>query len=169
MHPRVGQPLHHPQNPSTTTRSPDSQHPLQPACQTPGCAPYNSVPDVHARLLPRIVGDTRPVGEVNVELRRSGFADWQLEYAFDHWIGIVVVLPLALLSNLLTHLFVFRCGWTLHVSAGDYYYKKVRYRSKAAAQADIERQRELAAAIAPPAPVEPTRLPTRGGSLRRPW
>jgi len=77
------------------------------------------------------------VGEVNVELRRSGFADWQLEYAFDHWIGIVVVLPLALLSNLLTHLFVFRCGWTLHVSAGDYYYKKVRYRSKAAAQADI--------------------------------
>jgi len=85
------------------------------------------------------------------------------------YFGIVVVLPLALLSNLLTHLFVFRCGWTLHVSAGDYYYKKVRYRSKAAAQADIERQRELAAAIAPPAPIEPTRLPTRGGSLRRPW
>ena len=109
------------------------------------------------------------MGDVNVELRRSGFVDWNWEYAFDHWIGIVVLLPLALLGNLLTHVLVFRCGWTLHVSAGDYYYTKVRYRSKAAAKADIDRQKALAAQIPPPEPVEPTRLPTRGGSLRRPW
>ncbi|WP_410788750.1 hypothetical protein [Kribbella sp. C-35] len=106
------------------------------------------------------------MGDVNIELRRSGFVDWIWENAFDHWIGIVVLVPLAVLGNLLTHVLVFRCGWTLHVSAGDYYYKKVRYRSKAAAQADLERQRELAAAFPPPAPVM---LPTRGGSLRRPW
>ncbi|TDO59926.1 hypothetical protein EV651_108274 [Kribbella sp. VKM Ac-2571] len=109
------------------------------------------------------------MGDIDIELRRSGFVDWNWEFAFDHWIGIVVLLPLALLGNLLTHLLVFRGGWTLHVSAGDYYYAKVRYRSKAAAQADLERQRELAAAVPPPAPVEPVNLPTRGGSLRRPW
>lgn len=109
------------------------------------------------------------MGDVSIELRRSGFANWSWEHAFDHWIGIVVLLPLALLGNLLTHLLVFRCGWTLHVSVGDYYSTKVRYRSKAAALADLERQRELAAAVPPPAPAEPVTLPTRGGSLRRPW
>ncbi|MEV0795295.1 hypothetical protein [Kribbella sp. NPDC050459] len=108
------------------------------------------------------------MGDINVELRRSGFAEWGFEYAND-LVALLILVPLTFLGNVLTHVLVFRCGWTLHVSAGDYYYKQVRYRSKVAAKADIERQRELAAAIAPPAPVEPTRLPTRGGSLRRPW
>ncbi len=89
---------------------------------------------------------------VTVELRRSGFAQWTYEAAVDG-------------SNVLTHVFVFRCGWTLHIYANGRH-RKVRYRRKADALADIDRQRALAAAIPPP---EPTKRPTRGGSLRRPW
>jgi hypothetical protein len=105
--------------------------------------------------------------DVEVELRRSGFADWAYDYAFDH----LITWPLALVAffgNLLTHLLVFRGGWTLHIRANGNY-RKVRYPSKAAAVADLERQRALVAALPPPEPVEPARLPTRGGSLRRPW
>ncbi|MEV6266177.1 hypothetical protein AB0L64_03360 [Kribbella sp. NPDC051936] len=108
------------------------------------------------------------MGDVNVELRRSGFVEWCFVYADELW-ALLLLIPVAFVGNVLTHVLVFKCGWTLHVSVGDHYYRKVRYHSKAAAEADLERQRELAAAIASPAPVEPTRLPTRGGSLRRPW
>ena len=104
---------------------------------------------------------------MNIELRRSGFAEWAYEYAFEH----LFTLPLAVvafLGNVLTHLLVFRGGWTLHIVANERY-SKVRYKSKAEALADMDRQRTLAAAIPPPEPVEPVRLPTRGGSLRRPW
>lgn len=108
------------------------------------------------------------MGAVDIQLRRSGFVEWGYEYAND-FVALLILVPLTFLGNVLTHLLVFRCGWTLHVSAGDYYYKKVRYRSKGAAEADMERQREVAAAVPPPPPGEPVKLPTRGGSLRRPW
>ncbi|NUR97162.1 MAG: hypothetical protein HOV67_18130 [Kribbellaceae bacterium] len=108
------------------------------------------------------------MGDVHLELRRSGFAEWPYEFVFEHLLTLPL-LPVVLLGNVLTHLLVFRRGWTLHIRAGDYHFAKVRYRSKADALADLARQRELAAAIPPPAPAGPTRLPTRGGSLRRPW
>jgi hypothetical protein len=107
------------------------------------------------------------VGEVDIEVRRSGFTEWAYDYVFDHlltWPLAVV----ALVGNLLTHLLVFRGGWTLHISVNGQY-RKIRYPSKAAAMADLDRQRALAIAIPPSEPVVPTPLPTRGGSLRRPW
>ncbi len=104
---------------------------------------------------------------VTVELRRSGFAQWTYEAAVDgsNVLWTLALIPVAFLGNVLTHVFVFRCGWTLHIYANGRH-RKVRYRRKADALADIDRQRALAAAIPPP---EPTKRPTRGGSLRRPW
>lgn len=57
----------------------------------------------------------------------------------------------------------------LKLSGLDGGYRKVRYRSRKAARADFENQRDLAATIPPP-PDPPTkaRLPTRGGDLREP-
>lgn len=104
---------------------------------------------------------------VDIEVRRSGFTDWAYDYVLDH----LITWPLAVIAfvgNVLTHVLVFRGGWTLHVSANGRCWK-VRYPSKAAALADLDRQRALAAAVPAPEPVEPTRLPTRGGNLRRPW
>ncbi|HWD78265.1 MAG TPA: hypothetical protein VG497_05280 [Kribbella sp.] len=108
------------------------------------------------------------MGDVQVEPRRSGFAEWPYDLVCEHWLTLPL-LPVVLLGNLLTHLLVFRRGWTLHIRAGDHYFAKVRYRSKADALADLERQKALAAEMPPPEPVKPVRLPTRGGSLRRPW
>ncbi|MFF0266377.1 hypothetical protein [Kribbella sp. NPDC004536] len=105
--------------------------------------------------------------ETDVELRRSGFADWAYDYAFDH----LITWPLAVVAfvgNWLTNMLVFRGGWTLHVRANGNY-RRIRYPDKAAAVADIERQRALLAEVLPAEPDRPVRLPTRGGSLRRPW
>ncbi len=107
------------------------------------------------------------MGEVTIELRRSGFAQWTYDYLPAELLALVL-LPIALLANVLTHVLVFRGGWTLHIYANEHY-RKVRYLRKADALADMERQRALAAELPPPEPIEPARLPTRGGSLRRPW
>jgi hypothetical protein len=107
------------------------------------------------------------MGDVTVELRRSGFAEWTFDYLPAELLALAL-LPIAWLANVLTHVLVFGCGWTLHVYANENH-RKVRYRRKADALADIDRQRALAAEIPPPQPADPTRLPTRGGFLRRPW
>ncbi|MGZ0149510.1 hypothetical protein ACXJJ3_20770 [Kribbella sp. WER1] len=108
------------------------------------------------------------MADVTVELHRSGFAEWPYEVAFglsEHTLWGFVLFPIAFLVSLLAHLLVYRGGWTLHVYT-EHSHTKVRYRRKADALADIPRQKALAAAVPPP---EPVRLPTRGGSLRRPW
>ena len=105
--------------------------------------------------------------EEDFELRRSGFTEWAYDYVLDH----LITWPLAVVAfvgNLLTHVLVFRGGWTLHLHA-DGRYRKIRYPSKAAALADLEVQRALVVKLPPPEPDEPVRLPTRGGSLRRLW
>lgn len=83
---------------------------------------------------------------VEIELRRSGFIDM-----FSSGDGAeVLLLPFLIVISWFTNLFVFRGGWTLHVivrGAGfGRSHRKVRYRSKAAAQADIDNQRRLAIA-----------------------
>jgi hypothetical protein len=110
--------------------------------------------------------------EIHAEARRSGFADWIYGPGDDLW--SLALIPVAFLANVLTHLLVFRAGWTIdvwvivddEVRAS----RKIRYRSKAAALADLDHQRELAADLPLSPPPEPKKpLPTRGGTLRRPW
>ncbi|MFC0627782.1 hypothetical protein [Kribbella deserti] len=85
---------------------------------------------------------------VEIELRRSGFTDW-----FGDGIAEpagLLLLPIVFFGNWLTNLLVFRGGWTLHVivrgSGIGKSHRKFRYRSKAAALADKENQRQLAIA-----------------------
>jgi hypothetical protein len=108
------------------------------------------------------------MGDVTVELRRSGFADWHYDALGYDLLWAIVLLPIAFLANVLTHVVIFRCGWTVHVSAAGTY-TKVRYRRKADALADMDRLRALAEKLPQPEPDQPVKLPTRGGSLRRPW
>ena len=105
-----------------------------------------------------------------VQLDRSGWVDWDWFAGGDGgeiavFVFILLSVPALLLVNVFTHFVVFRGGWTIWVSAGDVSWK-TRYPSKKAALADLDQQRTAAAAVTP---VEPTRLPTRGGSRRRPW
>jgi hypothetical protein len=108
-----------------------------------------------------------------VQLDRSGWVDWDWFSGGDGgeiavFVFILLLVPATLLVNVFTHFVVFRGGWTIRVYAGEVSWK-TRYPSKKAALADLDRQRELLAAVPPAKPVEPTRLPTRGGTLRRPW
>jgi hypothetical protein len=108
------------------------------------------------------------VGDNLVRLHRSGWADWQYDAVDLAEPLTLVLLPVAFLANVITHLLVFRGGWTISVPVdGQARARKARYRSKAHALADLERQRQLAAELPPVPPRKP--LPTRGGSLRRPW
>jgi hypothetical protein len=116
----------------------------------------------------RVTGDNEQVGDNLVRLHRSGWADWQYDAVDLAEPSTWVLLPVAFLANVITHLLVFRGGWTISVSVGGQARAlKTRYRSKARALADLERQRQLAAELPPVPPRKP--LPTRGGSLRRPW
>lgn len=85
---------------------------------------------------------------VEIELRRSGYADWHMSGSGDG--TELLLLPLMVLVNWMTNLLLFRGGWTLHIivrGAGiGRSHRKVRYRTKAAAQADIDNQRRLAIA-----------------------
>lgn len=85
---------------------------------------------------------------VEIELRRSGYADWHMSGSGDG--TELLLLPLMVLVNWMTNLLLFRGGWTLHIivrGAGlGRSHRKFRYRTKAAAQADIDNQRRLAIA-----------------------
>lgn len=84
-------------------------------------------------------------GLVQVELRRSGFVDWNyLAGGGDGLIEIAVAL-VAWMGNWIVHLVVFWGGWTLRVwEVGEddkvRLIRKVRYRRKRHALADVERQ-----------------------------
>jgi hypothetical protein len=105
--------------------------------------------------------------EVTVQLERSGFAD--LDGGGDaDGIGCIVMLA-GLVAGFLGHLIAFRGGWTMYVFVDDQLARKIRYRSKSAAVADLERQKALALEDPPPPPPPPVRLPTRGKTFRRPW
>ncbi|NEA35346.1 hypothetical protein [Streptomyces sp. SID13031] len=104
-----------------------------------------------------------------VQLDRSGWLDWDFFGGGDGgeimvFLLVLLLVPVTFVVNLFTHFVIFRGGWTIWVSAGGVSWK-TRYPSKKAAQADLDHQRALAAAVPP---LKPVRLPTRGGSLRRP-
>ncbi|GAB3940033.1 hypothetical protein GCM10029976_057170 [Kribbella albertanoniae] len=103
------------------------------------------------------------MGDVQIEVRRSGCADWPYEIAGEMTLAAplaVLTLPVVFVLNRLTHLLVFRLGWTLHIWHKGRF-EKVRYRNKAAALADVDRQRALAAEWPPPEPGQRVRLPPR--------
>jgi hypothetical protein len=106
--------------------------------------------------------------EVDVRLRRSGWISWEDSPLADGSIGIAL-LAVFYLFNVIVHWGVWRGRWVIKTYAPGRWrpVTKTRYRSKAAALADLDRQRELAPKFPPPDP--PARLPTRGGTLRRPW
>jgi hypothetical protein len=97
------------------------------------------------------------MGELVVELRRSGMVDWD-SGGDTSGLG-VVLLPVLFAVNCLVHLVFYRAGWTIDVHAANGGYRKIRYRSKKQATADLENQRELAATIPAPLPRKPSRLP----------
>jgi hypothetical protein len=101
------------------------------------------------------------VKEVDADLKRSGYVDWNYG-AGDDLIWMVVVGVIAFVANVLVNLLVFRGGWTIHVcvTVDDKVRakRKVRYRRKAAALADLARQRELAADL-PLSPLAPRQAP----------
>lgn len=89
-----------------------------------------------------------PIAEddlVKVELRRSGFVDWNyLEGGGDGLIEIAFAL-VAWMSNWIVHWVLFWGGWTLRIwEVGEddkvRLIRKVRYRRKRYALADVERQ-----------------------------
>lgn len=56
----------------------------------------------------------------------------------------MVVAGVAFAVNLLIHLLVFRAGWTIRVYVDNVQVRKLRYRSKKQALADLDNQRTLA-------------------------
>jgi hypothetical protein len=100
------------------------------------------------------------VGEHRLEVKRSGYVSWGFEgvgAADEPW--ALLVWPALFLVSLLTHLLIFRAGWTIHVHAANGGYRKIRYRSKKKARADLENQRALAGTIPAPPPPKPSRRP----------
>ncbi len=109
------------------------------------------------------------VGEgVDVRLGRSGWIAWEDSTLADELIALPL-LAIGYLVNLIVHWAVWRGGWVIKVYAPDRWraVSKTRYPSKVAALDDLDHQRALAPKFPPTAP--PARLPTRGGTLRRPW
>jgi len=106
--------------------------------------------------------------EVDVRLRRSGWIAWEDTTLGDELI-LLPLLAIGYLINLIVHWTIWRGGWVIKVYAPERWrpVTKTRYRSKAAALADLDHQRAQAPRFPPPPP--PARLPTRGGTLRRPW
>jgi hypothetical protein len=85
---------------------------------------------------------------VEVDLRRSGFIDWNYSSGTGEAVELVLY-PLAWLLNWLINLIVFHGGWTIRVYRAGSDSKpisKTRYRRKANALADVERQMQLARA-----------------------
>ncbi|GAB2664353.1 hypothetical protein GCM10009743_45600 [Kribbella swartbergensis] len=85
---------------------------------------------------------------VEVELRRSGFVDWNYDLGNGHAVDLLVA-PTLWLVNWLTHLTVFGGGWTLRVwraGADGRPISKTTYRRKALALADVHRRMHLARA-----------------------
>src|SRR4051812_625675 len=112
------------------------------------------------------------MGDVHVEVRRTGCSEWPYGAAIELvWVtfGVsLLTIPIIFVANRLTYLLVFRRGWTLDVMA-NLQLQSFRYPSKAAALADLERQRALAAEWPPPEPEQRALLPTRGRAWRRPF
>lgn len=92
------------------------------------------------------VAHTAGDDQVEVELRRSGFIEWGDTGADPDGWGLLILLVLYL-GNWLTNLIVFRGGWTLHVYVADRdnSRRKVRYRRKVDALADVDRQQRIGA------------------------
>jgi hypothetical protein len=90
--------------------------------------------------------------EVHTSVERTGFFDIGDGGADPDGIGCLLMLILALVGLVihLVHLLVLRTGWTLHVSVGDNFHRKIRYRTKSQAVADEPNQRALALAAYPP-------------------
>ncbi|MEV0283936.1 MULTISPECIES: hypothetical protein [unclassified Kribbella] len=85
---------------------------------------------------------------VEVDLRRSGFIDWNYSSGTGDVVELILY-PLAWFLNWLTNLVVFRGGWTIRVYRAGSDSKPIsqaRYRRKATALADVERQMRLARA-----------------------
>ncbi|MEV6288377.1 hypothetical protein [Kribbella sp. NPDC051770] len=85
--------------------------------------------------------------EIVSGIERSGFFDIASGAYDGDGIGCLLM-PVFAAAGLLVHL-VFRglgAGWTLQVSVGDDVHRKVRYRTKSAAEADesVQRARALA-------------------------
>jgi hypothetical protein len=80
------------------------------------------------------------------------------------------LLAVLYLVNVVVHWTIWRGGWVVKIYAPGSWRPiiKTRYPSKVAASADLDRQRELAPRFHPPEQ-PPVRLPTRGGTVRRPW
>lgn len=86
---------------------------------------------------------------VEVELRRSGFVDWNYDQGFSGHAVELLVAPALWLGNWLIHLILFGGGWTLRVwrvGVDGRPISKTRYRRKAVALADVQRQMQLARA-----------------------
>jgi hypothetical protein len=113
------------------------------------------------------VGD-EPEDDVDVRLRRSGWIAWEDSGAGDVLI-LIPLLAVCYLINVIVHWGVWRGGWVIKTYAPGKWrpVSNTRYRSKSTALADLDRQRDLAPKFPPPP--QHTRLPTRGGTLRRPW
>jgi hypothetical protein len=104
--------------------------------------------------------------QVEAEVRRSGFIDWDGSAADGQGLELVI-LPVLWLVNWLTHLIAFRGGWTVRVYAADSNsikpVRKSRYRSKVDALADVDRQIRLARAPEVPQndPEQPSTTPAQ--------
>lgn len=105
--------------------------------------------------------------EVDVRLTRSGWVEWVDSTLADEPI-LWPLVGVGYLVNLVVHWAIWRGGWVIKVYAPDRWraVSKTRYPSKSAALADLDRQRALAPKF--PLPEPSARLPTRGGTLRRP-
>jgi hypothetical protein len=102
--------------------------------------------------------------QVTVELYRSGFIDWN-ESADGEY--VLVILPVLVLINWLINLICFRGGWTIRVYAAGSKsprpIRKVRYRDKGEALADVDRHIALGRApeVPPNGPEQPSTTPDR--------
>jgi hypothetical protein len=98
--------------------------------------------------------------QVTVELYRSGFIDWNTDGDY-----VIVILPVLVLINWLTNLIRFRGSWTIRVYAAGSKslrpIRKVRYRNKAEALADVDRHIALGSApqVPPNGPEQPSTTP----------
>ena len=112
------------------------------------------------------------MADVHVDVRRTGSVEWPYEVAIElMWVTLgvsLLTIPVIFAASRLTYLLIFRCGWTLDVTA-NLRVESFRYPSKAAALADLDRRRALAAEWPPPEPDQRALLPTRGRTWRRPF
>src|SRR5689334_13214093 len=101
------------------------------------------------------------MGEIHVEVRRTGAdeVEWLYEGAFElAWVTLGVSLlavPIIFVGHRSMWLLVYRRSWTMKVSAQTWS-RYFRYPSKAAALADVDRQRALAIEWSSPEPGKPT-------------